>query len=449
MKKVFIAGAGLSSSCLIDYMLEKSINYNWKILVGDLDTDLANKKIKNHPNGKAIFFDIGDEELRNDVVSKVDLVISLLPASLHYLINEACLRFGKNIITASYIPDDLWRQDREFSDKGIMVLYECGLDPGIDHMSAMQVIDRIRDIDGKLLSFKSCAGGLVAPEHDNNPWNYKFTWNPRNIVFAGKDGAQYKENGKLKSIPYHRIFERSENIEVEGDKNFEIYPNRNSLKYIYLYGLDNIGTIYRGTIRRSGFSNSWNHLIQLGLTSDNFDLENTESMTYRELTDSFLPTHPGKKIEEKLAEYLSIEIDSEDMNKLKWLGIFEDKKIELSVATPAKALQKLLEDKWIFKHDDKDMIVMQHEFIYENKNQDINKITTSLIVEGHDKDHTAMAMTVGLPLGIAAKLFLTGKIDKKGISIPVTKEFYEPILEELEKYNIKFTEQEEQIKKGS
>jgi saccharopine dehydrogenase-like NADP-dependent oxidoreductase len=447
MKKIFVVGAGLSSSSLIDYLMENSTNYEWEVLIGDLDLELANQKLKNHPNGKAVYFDVFSEEIRNSIVSETDIVISLLPADLHYLMLETCLRYSKNMITASYLPDELWKKNQEFIDKGMTVMYECGLDPGIDHMSAMKILDKIRGEGGNILSFKSSTGGLVAT--DNNPWNYKFTWNPRNVVLAGKAGAQYKQNGKLKYVPYHRLFERAEPIKIEEDDNFETYPNRDSLKYLSVYGLDHIETMYRGTIRRSGFSNLWNQLIKMGLTEDGFVLENSKNITYRELSESLLPEGKSSDIKGKVASYLNIGIDSIEMNKLEWLELFEDKKIPIEGATPAIALQKLLEEKWKLNPDDKDMIVMQHEFVFETIQKETSKITSSLVLTGTDKSHTAMAMTVGLPLGIAAKLILTGQINKKGIVIPIHSEIYEPILKELQKFNIAFKESEQKIKKGN
>lgn len=445
MKKIFVVGAGLSSASLIEYLLVNSIVYNWEVIVGDLDVESAINKLSDHPNGKAVYFDVFSEEMRNSAVSAADIVISLLPANLHHLLIESCIRYSKSIITASYVPGYLYDLEQEIIDKGMTVLFECGLDPGIDHMSAMQLLDKIRIEEGIPLSFKSSTGGLVAPEYDDNPWKYKFTWNPRNVILAGKDGAQYKQNGKLKYVPYHSLFQRAEPIIINEDSNFETYANRDSLKYVSTYGLEKIETMYRGTIRRSGFSNSWNLLIKLGLTEEGFVLENSETMTYRELTDSMLPEGPTEDLREKVALYLGIGRDSQEMRKLEWLGIFEDKEISLQAATPARSLQKLLEVKWSLKPDDKDMIVMQHEIVYKTKHKEIKKITASLIFKGKNKTHTAMSMTVGLPLGIAAKLILTGKISKKGIVIPVFKDIYDPILGELQKFNITFNEREEKI----
>jgi saccharopine dehydrogenase-like NADP-dependent oxidoreductase len=446
MKKIFVAGAGLSSSSLIEYLLLNSEKHKWEIIVGDLDADIAHKKINGHINGKAIYFNVQETEKREEIISKVDLVISLLPVSMHNLMINTCLKFAKNILTASYASDELMKLNNEFINKGMTVIYECGLDPGIDHMSAMKIIHEIKSRSFELVSFKSSTGGLVAPEYDNNPWNYKFTWNPRNVVLAGKDGAQYLENGVLKLIPYNQLFLNAELLSIFEDKTFESYPNRDSLKYRSLYHIEDAETIYRGTIRKAGFSTSWNHIVQLGLTNDISILENSENLTYRELTETLISAYQSKNTETRVAEYLGIDPESEEMKKLLWLGLLSDKKISIPKATPAVALQKLLEEKWKLMPDETDMIVMQHEFIFRTQKNELRKITSSLMCKGKDKIHTAMSQTVGLPLGITAKLLLTGKIRQKGVVLPFTKEIYEPILEELIEFGIEFTENEEMIR---
>jgi len=444
MKRILIVGAGLSTSCLINYLLEKSEEYNWKIIVADLDTNIAEKRIKGHKNGKAIFFDVFNDEQRSKEVSKADIVVSMLPARFHYLIVRSCLRYRKNLVTASYISPELKALNEEAKEKGILILNEIGLDPGLDHMSAMHVIDAIKEKNGKILSFKSSTGGLVAPKYDNNPWNYKFTWNPRNVVLAGQGVAQYIGQGMYKHIPYHKLFSRLRRIYVDPVGEFEVYPNRDSLKYRSIYGLDDIPTMFRGTIRKPGFSKTWNLLVQLGLTDDTFIVENSENITNRDFVNTFLKYHKTRTVEEKLALYLGIDEDSFDMYKLRWLGLFDKKIIGLKNATPARILQKILEEKLSLDEGDKDMIVMQHEFVYQYEGENTKKITSSLVVEGKDDVHTAMAMTVGLPLGIATKLILQERIPLTGVVIPISKLIYEPVLKELEKYNIKFVEKEEE-----
>jgi len=443
MKRVLVVGAGLSTSCLINYLLEKSEKYNWQIVVADLDLKMAEKRIKGHERGKAILFDVFNDTQRASEVEKADIVVSMLPARFHYLIVKSCLRFRKNLVTASYISPELKALHQEAKEKGILILNEIGLDPGIDHMSAMKIIDIIKENNGQILSFKSSTGGLVAPKYDNNPWNYKFTWNPRNVVLAGQGVAQYIDLGMYKHIPYHKLFSRVRRINIDNVGEFEVYPNRDSLKYRSIYGLDDIPTMFRGTIRKPGFSKTWDLLVQLGLTDDTFIVENSENITNRDFINTFLKYHKTKTVEEKIAAYLNITDDSFDMYKLRWLGLFERTTVGIKNATPAKILQKILERKLSLDEGDKDMIVMQHEFIYKNKEGENKLITSSLVVEGNDDVHTAMAMTVGLPLGIVTKLILNDKIPLTGIEIPISKIIYQPVLEELKKYNIKFVDKEE------
>jgi len=334
--------------------------------------------------------------------------------------------------------------NEEAQKKGLVFLNELGVDPGIDHMSAMKVVDKIRNENGKLLSFKSSTGGLIAPEFDNNPWNYKFTWNPRNVVLAGQGVSMYLENGEIKYIPYHRLFERIEKIEVPELGEFEIYPNRDSLKYRETYNLKEIPTIFRGTIRRPGYCKAWNIFVQLGMTDDTYVIENSVDITYRQFINMYFPYHQSKNVEEKIMEQFNISVDSDEMKKLKWLGIFENNKVGLQKATPAQILQKKLEEKWVLSETDKDLIVMQHQFEYSKNNRKY-KIVSSLNVIGQDTTHTAMSLTVGLPVAIATKMLLTGKIKKTGVLIPVIPELYNPILNELEDFGIVFSEFETEI----
>lgn len=443
MKRILVVGAGLSTSSLIDYLLAKSEKHNWEVIVGDIDIEIAKFRINGMKRGNAIKFDVFDDVQRSMEVKKADIVISMLPARFHYLIVKSCLRFNKNLVTASYISPELKELHLQAKEKGILILNELGLDPGIDHMSAMKVIDKIKEDGGEILSFKSSTGGLVAPKYDNNPWNYKFTWNPRNVVLAGQGTAQYISENMYKHIPYHKLFTRVRRINFDNYGEFEVYPNRDSLKYRSIYGLENVQTMFRGTIRKPGFSKTWNLLVQLGLTDDSFVIENSENLTNRDFINTFLKFHKTKSVEEKISSYLGISDDSFDMYKLRWLGLFEKEKTGLKNATPAKILQKILEGKLSLDKDDKDMIVMQHEFVYNNSEGKTKKIISSLTVEGDDNVHTAMAMTVGLPLGIATKLILNDKIPLTGVEIPISKLIYEPLLKELENYNIKFINKEE------
>lgn len=441
MKNVLLLGAGLSSTSLINYLLHNSVEHNWKIKIGDVSLATVQKKINGHPNASALKFDVTNPTQLEQEVSHSDLVISMLPARMHHLVAAQCLKFGKNLVTASYVSKEVKQMEEEVKKKGLLFLNEIGVDPGIDHMSAMKVIHKIEEGGGKLLSFKSSTGGLVAPEFDTNPWHYKFTWNPRNVVLAGQGVSLYIKNGRYKYIPYHKLFQRIETIDVLDLGNFEVYPNRDSLKYRSMYGLEDIPTIFRGTMRRPGFCKAWDIFVQLGLTSDEFIVENCENLTYREFINSFVAYDRDKPVEEKIANYVGLEMDSPEMKKLIWLGMFEDEKIGLKEVTPAQILQHKLEQKWQLGLNDKDMIVMQHQFEYEKDGQR-KEIRSSLVVRGKDQLQTAMAITVGTPVGIAAKLILTGKLNKTGVVIPVEKDVYTPVLKELEKYGIRFVEEE-------
>lgn len=440
-KKILVLGAGLSTPSLIKYLLDNATEHGWLIVVGDVSKEMAKERINGHERGKAVKFDVFNDSQRVKHVKQADLVVSMLPARLHYLIVKTCLKFKKNMVTASYNSKEAIKYNVLAKENGQIILNEIGLDPGIDHMSAMRIIDLIKENGGKLTAFKSSTGGLVAPKSDNNPWNYKFTWNPRNVVLAGQSGAQFISQGMLKHIPYHKLFSRVQRINIDSYGEFEVYPNRDSLKYRSSYGLDDIPSMFRGTIRRPGFSKSWDILVQLGATDDTYVIENSENLTYRDFINSFLRYDKELLVEDKLARYVGLKEDSIEMYKLRWLGLFEREKIGLANATPAQILQKRLEEKWSLEKEDRDMIVMQHEFKYTVGG--VKKMmTSSLVVEGKDQTETAMAITVGLPVGIACKLILTDKINVTGVVIPTIKEIYKPVLKELEQFGIKFIDQE-------
>lgn len=438
MKRILIFGAGRSSHFLFSYLSEHAVKHQWNIKVVD------KQKSEFLDNFDITFAEINikDELARDLEVKNADLVISMLPVRFHKLVAKSCLEFSKNLLTASYESKDLNAFKDEIEDKGLLFLNECGLDPGLDHMSAMRVINEIKDEGHKLVAFESFTGGLVAPESDNNPWGYKFSWNPRNVVLAGQDGpAKFIQDGKIKYIPYNRLFRRTELIEIPEFGRFEGYANRDSLGYIEKYGLQGVPTVYRGTLRRPGFCKAWNVFVQIGATSDAYFMENIENMTYREFINSFLYYHPSDSIDLKLYHSLQIPMDSDTIPKLEWLGIFEKKKIGLKRATPAQVLEKLLKEKWQLLPHEKDMIVMWHKFEYVDRDSKRKKEKhSSLAVLGDSGEKTAMAKTVGLPLAVAAKLILLEKIDLKGLHIPTKKEIFEPILQELKNYDITFME---------
>lgn len=443
MRNILIIGAGRSASSLIQYLLNKSDAENLRLTIADLSLELAAKKTHGHANATAIALDIFNADERKAAIQKADIVISMLPAHLHIEVARDCITYKKHMVTASYISDAMLSLDAAAKENNLIFMNEIGLDPGIDHMSAMKIIDEIRDKGGKMLLFESFCGGLVAPESDDNLWNYKFTWAPRNVVLAGQGGAaKFIQEGTYKYIPYHKLFRRTEFMEVEGYGRFEGYANRDSLKYRSIYGLDDILTLYRGTIRRVGFSKAWNMFVQLGMTDDTYVIDNSDTISYREFTNLFLPYHPTDSVEIKLRMQLGIEQDDIMWDKLLELDLFNpDKIVALPNATPAQILQKILSDSWTLQPTDKDMIVMYHKFGYELDGVQ-RQIDSKMVTIGDDQTYTAMAKTVGLPVAMATLQILNGNITKPGVQLPLSKEVYLPILEELETYGVVFREQE-------
>ncbi len=440
MKKILVIGAGRSSSSLIRYLTELLESNNWHLRIADRDLDLAKEKINGAANAEAISFNALKRDERIPHLEWADIVVSMLPAAFHLDIAKDCVLLKKNLITPSYITPEMKALEKDCKANGVFILNELGLDPGIDHMSAMKIIDGIKAQGGEIERFESFTGGLVAPQSDTNPWSYKFTWNPRNVILAGQgSAATFLQNGKYKFVPYNKLFSRTKEIEIDSYGVFEGYANRDSLSYIEVYGLTGIPTIYRGTLRRKGYSEAWDTFVQLGCTDDSYVLPDTENMTYREYINSFLIYHTELTVEKKLQD--SLGLSNEVMDKLKWLGIFEDKIIGVKGLSPAKVLQKKLEEKWSLEPDDKDLIVMYHKFSYSLKGENFD-IISSLAVEGEDQTYTGMSNTVGLPLGIAVKLVLQGKLSLTGVHLPVIPEIYEPILKELGELGVVFKEKE-------
>ncbi len=439
---ILILGAGRSSSSLINYLLDQAKIHSWQITVGDFSEQAAKDRIENSVQGKAIQFDITDTESSRLAIAAVDVVVSLIPAHLHPLVAKICLAEKKHLLTASYVSDEMKSFHDEAKAKGLLFLNECGLDPGIDHMSAMQVIDKIKASGGRLTSFESFTGGLIAPETDpENPWRYKFTWNPRNVVMAGQSTAKYLQEGQYKFIPYQQLFQRITPVTVPGFGEYEGYANRDSLKYLETYGLGGIKTMLRGTLRNKGYCSAWDVLVQLGCCDDTFNMEGVADMTHQSFINSFLGFHSSLSVEEKLASAFKLSIQSEEMKRLRWSGFFSDEKVGLDKGTPAQILEHILNKKWKLKTGDKDFIVMWHRFRYEVGGKQ-KEIQAYLTATGDNETNTAMAKTVGLPLAISAKLLLQGKIKTRGVVIPVVKEIYDPVLQELAVLGIQLIERE-------
>lgn len=445
MQTILIIGAGLSSSSLIRYFLEHSVQYNWQVRVVDQDPELVKAKLNGHPNGVALTFNALDPVERRHEIAIADLVISMLPARFHVEVAKDCIELKTNLITPSYISPEMRLLDAAAANAGIIIMNEIGVDPGIDHMSAARVLDEIKAGGAKVHSFKSFCGGLIAPENDDNPWNYKFTWNPRNVVVAGQGGAAcFIEENQYKYIPYGQLFQRLDHIEIDGYGMFEGYANRDSLAYRSVYGLENISTIYRGTLRRAGFSKAWNIFVQLGMTDDSYKLEKSEMLTPRAFLSAFLPFSTTETIEDKFRNTFTHD-DEALFQKFVWLGLFDNvTPFGIANASPAQLLENLLVKKWVLEPEDKDMLVMHHEFISELHGKR-EKIVSSMVSIGENQVYTAMSNTVGLPVAICGKMILNGDLTLKGVHIPVMPEVYNPILDELESLGIVFQETKENI----
>jgi saccharopine dehydrogenase-like NADP-dependent oxidoreductase len=438
MHSILVLGAGRSSVSLIDYLIEHSPKNEWSLTIADVSLSAALQKT-NKSSAKAIAFDV-QQESSLKLLQQYDVIISMLPAMFHPIVAKKCLEFKKHLLTASYVSDELKMLDDEARRNGLLFLNECGLDPGIDHMSAMQVIDKIKNDGGDLYSFESFTGGLIAPDTDpDNPWRYKFTWNPRNVVMAGQATARFLQSGEYKYIPYQQLFKRVTEVTVPGYGDYEGYANRDSLAYRELYGLQKIETMQRGTLRNKGFCSAWDIFVQLGCTDDSYAMEDVVHMTHHDFVNSFLGYHAEWSVEEKIAHKFHLKLDGPELSRLNWSGMFDNEPVGLDAGTPAKILEHILNKRWRLDVIDKDMIVMWHRFRYKLNGRD-KEIQSSLVALGDDATHTAMAKTVGLPLGIAARLLLQEKIKLRGVVIPTVKEIYEPILSELQSFNIRLTE---------
>ncbi len=443
MKTVLILGGGKSSTVMIEHLSKHAAADGYTVVVADAEPVAVRAKLGSLPRVAIEEFTLDDTLKLENLVRDADIVVSMLPASLHLPVAQECLKQRRHLVTASYVSPEMEQLHHAAEERGLLFLNEMGVDPGIDHMSAMRVIERIKAEGAIMTGFESFTGGLVAPESEHdNPWRYKFTWNPRNVVLAGQGTAKFIQMGKYKYIPYHRLFRRTELINIPGWGLFEGYGNRDSLKYREHYGLDDIPTMYRGTLRRPGFCRTWDVFVNLGATDDSFVMQGSEHMTKREFINSFLSYDLHNTVELKLAHYLNLELASEEMYKLKWLGVFDNEPVGLNKpSTPAQMLQKILEDRWSLKPEDKDMLVMWHRFNY-NLHGEAKEVHASMVSIGEDSIHTAMAKTVGLPVAIAVRQILNGEITLTGVRIPTMAAVYNPVLDALEKEGIIFEERE-------
>lgn len=445
MKKIAVLGAGRSAGPLIEYLATHPDSSSWTVSVYDQDAETLARKTASFRNVSVESGDLRSTELLDRIVSAHDVVVSMLPAFMHLPVAERCVRFGRHLVTASYISPEMQALDAEVRAKGLVFVNECGVDPGIDHMSTMELLHRLRREGAQVMSYESFCGGILAPESPANPWSYKFTWNPRNVVLAGAGGAvHFVQEGQFKHIPYHEVFRRTEFLDIPGYGRFEAYANRDSLKYQSAYGLEGIGTMYRGTLRRPGFCRAWDVLVKLGATDDSYPLEHVDAMTHRDFLNTFLAYRPTDSVELKLMHYLNISQDSDVMERLEWLGLFADEPVGLSEGTPAQVLQQILMKKWTMTDADVDMLAMIHRIEYTQNGQR-HRLQSSLVAKGVSADVTAMSYTVGWPVAMATRLVALDLIPERGVLMPNIPSLYEPILAELGGRGIRFDERDQRL----
>lgn len=419
MKKILLFGAGKSATSLIRYLLGITAARGWQLIVAENNLALAESKLGGAPQARAIAIDVGQEETRDALVAGADIVISLLPPSLHYQVALSCVKLQKNLLTASYLDEAIRSLEPQLKAQGLLFLCEMGLDPGIDHMSALQLIRQIKTEGGQIHSFYSHTGGLVAPGNDDNPWHYKISWNPRNVVLAGNAGAAFRENGQVVTRSYQQLFDQPGEVVLPGLDALAWYPNRDSLSYIPLYDLPGTKTFIRTTLRYPSFCRAWSNIVRAGLTDAQTPLR-ADRVTYAEWSRPLLPL-----------------VNDDNREQYIFLGLFDETPIPTTANVSADILQHLLETRLAMRPTDRDMIVMIHEIGYVRQGQ-AYEARSVLRIEGEDSLHTAMARTVGLPLGIAAVQVLDGKIGLTGLHIPIVPAIYDPVMEELEEQGIRF-----------
>lgn len=438
MKNVVVLGAGLVARPLVRYLLDQP---DFNVKVASRTVSKAEKLVGGHPRGVAESLNVTDESALESHVKGADLVISLVPYAHHVTVAKLCIKHKAQMVTTSYVSGPMNELNGPAKEAGITVLNEIGLDPGIDHMSAMKIIHDVKSQGRKVTSFRSCCGGLPAPEANTNPFGYKFSWSPTGVILAGKNSAAYLQDGVQVNVDGPDLFGHYFMIDIPGAGKFEAYPNRNSLGYIELYGLEGIQTMYRGTLRNEGWCDAWKAMVDIGM------LDQTErdlkGMTYNELTGSLLPGTPSDGVKAAAAKAAGREPGSEPIKKLDWLGLFSDEPLPIERGSPMDVLGHRLLEKLQYEPGERDMIVLHHEFVAEREGEKPLKIYSTMVDYGEPNGDSSMSRTVGLPAAVGARYILEGKIDMPGVQIPVSPAIYEPVLKELGTLGVKFVERTE------
>jgi len=442
MKKILVLGAGQSTAYLIPFLLEQAEKHDWNITVGDVNRDAAVARVDRHPRGRAVYLDVNDAELRSAHIKEADLVVNMLPPLHQHVVGWDCVVNGAHMVSTSYEDIRMKDLDMDANRSGVLILNEIGLDPGIDHMSAMEIIAGIRNRGGRVESFKSYGCGLPAPDAKVNPLRYTITWNPRNIVMAGEWGATYLVDGKVKMLPHHEVFRRTWAVEIDGIGELEAYPNRDSLYYRKIFGLNEAHTMIRGTMRYPGWCETWLQVVRLGLPNETMRIPDVERLSYRDLTEMFLPAHMGEgSLENRVADYLKIDPTGQTMRNLEWLGLFSEEPVPAGSVTVSEVMIDLLRRKLGLPPGERDMVVLMHEIDarFPDHGDRRERMVSTLVQFGDKGGSTAMSKSVGLPSGIAATLILNGEIRITGCQLPTHPAVYTRVLEELRTYGVEFT----------
>jgi saccharopine dehydrogenase-like NADP-dependent oxidoreductase len=441
MKRILVLGAGQSTPYLTHHLLALAEEHDWHVTVGDLDRDLAQQRVGDHSRGTAIRFDVNDEQVRSKQIKRADVVINMLAARFQDLVAWDCVTHGKHMLSVSYRNRTVRDLGPDAQRKGILLLTELGLDPGIDHMSAMSVIDGVHARGGKILRFRSYGSGIPAPNQEHNPLRYVITWNPRNVVMASEQGAQYMENDKIKIVPWHHVFHHTWPVEVGGVGTLEAYPNRDSIAYMKTFGLQHVRTMIRATLRYPGWSETWEKIVRIGLPNEDLRIPRLHERSYREVVEMFLPmTNVDELVETRLSRFLGISPTGKIIENLTWLGLFSDEEVGCEGETPAAMMIHLLKRKLPLVPGMRDMVVIMHELDVEYGDSRSERITSTLVAEGEANGFTAMAKTVGLPTAVTAKLLMLGKLKLTGSHIPTQRSIYEPVLREMAGAGLEFVE---------
>ena len=446
MTNVLVLGSGQSASYLIAKLLEDAATEDLFVTVGDRDIEAAQACVRDNPRGAAVRLDINDAGLRSAEIERSAIVLNMLPSAFHQLVAWDCIAQGRDMLSVSYRDQTTRDLDLDAKRQGILLLSEMGLDPGIDHMSAMAMIRTVQADGGRIVAFRSYGSGIPAPGQPHNPLRYVLTWDPRNVVMAGSGGAQYMVDGDIKIVPFHNVFQRTWPCDVPGVGKLEAYANRDALSYMQSFGLEHVRTMIRGTLRYPGWSETWGQIVRLGLPSETLRVPDLDRRSYAEVVEMFLPavTH-GASLEQRTADFLKISPTGRIMENLSWLGLFSDQPTDCKGDTACAMMVHLLEEKLPLTADQRDLVLLVHEMEVEYPDRPGERITSTLAVEGDPGGFTAMSRTVGLPVAIAAKLKLRGDLDLTGSLIPTHPAIYEPVLAELRAAGLCFTEVRESL----